>query len=519
MRLLLIEADGLAADAWRAVVRAAVPSGHDVVVVPTLSMGQERLTAGGIDAILMATAATDGAVVAAVRSLRCGWPQVPVVLLAASLDEAVGLEAVSAGAQDCLAAESADARRLWRVLRWAMVRQRLAEEQRERQSLEWRVQEAQRAESLEVLAGGVAHEFNNLLTGILGNVSMAMAELPAGSTLTPMLQEVQAAAQRAGRVTAQMLTYSGQGRRHPATLDLSRLLLEMKPLLEAVAGEAGRVEVRPWRRPLPVQGVAPELRQVVISLVTNAAEALPSTGGRVRVAALPVTLEVPAVFTQGSATAELPAGEYAMIRVVDNGRGIAAETLPRVFEPFFSTKFAGRGLGLASVLGMVRGHGGAISLRSQEGRGSTVEVLLPLNGHAAAAPATESPPAALAGPWEGLAVVVDDEPLIVSLVRKILSRHGLEVRAAADWEAALADAAAGGPGLRLVLMDADRPGRRAAAVLRSLRAAAPGVPVLLWGGLSDAEAEGLLQGFEGMAFVHKPFPPSVLLATVRSLLG
>ncbi len=134
-------------------------------------------------------------------------------------------------------------------------------------------------------------------------------------------------------------------------------------------------------------------------------------------------------------------------------------------------------------------------------------------------PGAESAPAALAGPWEGLAVVVDDEPLIVSLVRKILGRHGLEVRAAADWEAALAGAAAGAPGLRLVLMDADRPGRRAAAVLRSLRAAAPGVPVLLWGGLSDAEAEGLLQGFEGMAYVHKPFPPSVLLSTVRSLLG
>ena len=480
----------------------------------------ERLERGGVDVVLMGLVVPDRDRLAALAKLRRCAPHVPVIVLTDSDDDAAGLRAVSAGAQDCVVKGQVTGGSLRRVLRYAIARKRIEEQLRERQVLEARAQQTQRAESLEILAGGVAHEFNNLLTGILGNVCIALAEVPADSPLRAMLVDIQTAAQRAGTITAQMLAYSGQGRSTKIDLDLSRFVTDLVPLLEPAVRERGELTVQtvPW--PLPVRGAPQELRQVIISLVTNAAEALAGRDGAIRLATAAIRLAAPTLFEQGSLQVELPAGHYASITVSDTGCGIASANLPRIFDPFFTTKFTGRGLGLASLLGTVRGHGGAVKVTSAEGQGTTVQVLLPLCGEVAS-PAQAAAAGSDTQPWrwEGVALVVDDEPLIVSLVRKILARHGLEVLAAADWREGAERVRQQLDRLRLILVDADRLAPNPAPALAALRSAALAVPVLLWGGHSEEEAEGLFGDLGKSAFVHKPFPPSVLLARIHHLLG
>jgi len=521
LTILLVEDNPLDAELFSEFLADAGAPTFRIVHVPRLALAIERIERGGIDIVFLDYMLPDSDGLTALARLRRCAPKVPVILLTGIDDDEVGLKAVAAGAQDYLVKGQIAERTLWRVLRYAIVRKRIEEQLRERQMLDARVQQAQRAESLEILAGGVAHEFNNLLTGILGNVSMAIAELPAESPVLHMLQDIQTAAQRASKVTAQMLTYSGHGRFSKTAVDLSRLVSDLMPLLEPAIRDRGQLSVQSAPRPLTVHGALPELRQVIVSLVTNAAEALRGQEGVIRVVSSAIRLPAPTRIEQGSTQTELPAGHYACVTVSDTGCGISPENLPRIFDPFFTTKFAGRGLGLASVLGIVRGHDGAIKVTSEEDRGTTVEVILPLCDGAAPQADASSPDGAAPQlwQWDGTALVVDDEPLIVSLVRKILTRHGLAVQAVGDWRASLA-VVRGQPGrLRLILMDADRLAPSPLAALAALRAEAPSTPVLLWGGQSEEEAARLLDGLEHGAFVHKPFPPSALLAKVHHLLG
>jgi PAS domain S-box-containing protein len=264
----------------------------------------------------------------------------------------------------------------------------------ERRRVEQRLQQAQKLESLGVLAGGIAHDFNNLFMGILGNADLALMRLPAGSPERTQVARIVAAAERASELTRQMLTYAGQGPFHPRPLDLGGLIQDMAPLLQAAVGRKGTVAVATDPDLPPVVGDESRLRQVVLNLVTNAAEALGEQKGTVTVAA--GTMEADDAYLASAYLDErLPPGRYAWFEVADTGCGMDPETRSRVFDPFFSTKFLGRGLGLPACLGIVRAHHGAIRLESEPGRGTSVRVLLPL---AAPAPEPPAPETAAPGP-------------------------------------------------------------------------------------------------------------------------
>ena len=232
--------------------------------------------------------------------------------------------------------------------------------------------ETQKLESLGVMAGGIAHDFNNFLVTIMGNASLAMMTLGEDSDAAEYIRDIELASQRAADLARQMLAYSGQGRFTIAWTDISELVREMGSLLAASLMK--KVEVRYLLEgDLPlVQCDATQIRQVVMNLVINAGEAIGDDEGSITVTTREVTLPSPGV-EQG----DLADGRYVCFEVADTGSGMDEATRSRIFEPFFSTKFTGRGLGLAAVSGIARGHGGAVTVDSATGAGTTFRLLLP----------------------------------------------------------------------------------------------------------------------------------------------
>ena len=241
---------------------------------------------------------------------------------------------------------------------------------------EKKAREAERIEGLGVLAGGIAHEFNNLLTAVLGNVELILHELPDGSALEGRMEEIHAAATRAADLTSQILAYAGKGLFLAESIDLNGLIRETAPALNALTAEGTALNCDLADDLPPIKGGPAQIRQVITALVTNAAEAIGAEGGTIMITTRATCAgpESPLRDFQG---ARLPEGGYAAIEVADSGSGMAEQTVARIFDPFFTTKFTGRGLGLAATLGIVRGHNGAISVESKPGEGTSVRVFLP----------------------------------------------------------------------------------------------------------------------------------------------
>jgi signal transduction histidine kinase len=246
----------------------------------------------------------------------------------------------------------------------------------ERRQWDRKLQEAQKLESIGVLAGGLAHDFNNLLTPILSYADLAAATLDAEAPAAPMMREIDRAARRAADLVSQMLAYAGKGRLVIEPFDLSALVRDMGQLLEALISRKAELQPQLAAGLPAVEGDAGQVRQIIMNLVTNAADSFGDLPGiiRVRTGLCYADRQELRAAQHGE---DLPEGPYAFLEVSDTGCGIAPKNLARIFEPFFTTKFAGRGLGLAAVSGIVRGHKGAIHVTSEPGRGTTFRVLFP----------------------------------------------------------------------------------------------------------------------------------------------
>ena len=246
--------------------------------------------------------------------------------------------------------------------------------EQERQALEAQMLQSQKLESLGVLAGGIAHDFNNLLSVILNYTSVLELKLPKDVPARPMVGEIEKAARRAGDLTRQMLAYAGKATFVIEPLRLDLLVREMANLLESVVASNATIEMN--LQPAVIDGDVTQIRQVVMNLLTNASDALLESPGTIRLLTGVRHMESPEL--QSSFTTEdLPAGEYAYVIVSDDGSGMNDEVLQRIFDPFFSTKFNGRGLGLAAVLGILRGHRGTIRVESAENQGTEFALYFP----------------------------------------------------------------------------------------------------------------------------------------------
>lgn len=253
-------------------------------------------------------------------------------------------------------------------------RARLEEEQ---ERLQRQLQAAQRLESLGFLAGAIAHDFNGMLTATLSYLDLAQLQVPSNSPVGELLQKAQLASNRAADLAQQLLTYAGRGQRELKRVDFSVLILDMLEILRLVTSKRGELKLELAATLPAVMGDAVQLRQVIMNLVQNAADALPASDGRVVLKTMVAELDRTQVNDLALRAAALQPGTFAALQVADNGLGIDAEQSARIFEPFFTTKSSGRGLGLSTVAGIVRSHGGGLSLDSKLGVGSTFTVYLP----------------------------------------------------------------------------------------------------------------------------------------------
>jgi len=246
----------------------------------------------------------------------------------------------------------------------------------EKLELERRLLQAQKLESIGLLAGGVAHDFNNLLLAIQGNLELALSRLPAGSPAVEFTRRAIQATERSAELTRQLLAYSGQGATVSRVVDLRKLVQDDAHLLGVTVGRGIllRLDLPPGIA--PVRGDPGQLEQIVLNLIANAAEAIGPRGGTIRLAT--GTMECDATALARSRVTEVPPpGRYVFLEVADDGCGMDEATQQRLFDPFFSTKRLGRGLGMAAILGIVRAHRGAILVESRPGAGTRIRVLLP----------------------------------------------------------------------------------------------------------------------------------------------
>jgi two-component system cell cycle sensor histidine kinase/response regulator CckA len=383
---------------------------------------------------------------------------------------------------------------------------------------------AARLQSVGALAGGIAHDFNNLLTAIAGSAEVALAREPDGIAAAELRQVMESAA-RGAALVKQLLAFARQQAMNPRVVDLNPAVLAMGALLKRLLGSRVRLTIdleEPGRR---VKIDPTQLDQVIMNLALNARDAMP-TGGELRIATRHAVVLQP----ERLGAEELPPGRYAVLEVGDSGKGIPPEVLPRVFEPFFTTRReqGGSGLGLATVHGIVRQSGGFIAAESEVGVGTCFRIWLPRHDGPAelpAGPVLAMPrPALLAAP-EALPdpatqppiLLVEDEPPLLRLAERALRRAGFEVLTACSAEDALELLDGGAPRPLALVSDVVMPGMDGLALATRLREKEPDLPVLLVSGYAEV-ALGRDLAAERLRLLPKPYSLAELVSELRSIL-
>ncbi len=390
--------------------------------------------------------------------------------------------------------------------------------EQERRRIESQMLQTQKLESLGLLAGGIAHDFNNLLTGIIGHTSLALLDLPSNHQLQPHLTAIDQAAQRAAELCNQLLVYAGRGQRSLEMVDLSTLVREMSDILRLPTNRSssGQITIHyelDSNLP-PVVVEASQIRQIVLNLLTNAIEAIGERGGTVTVRTGAVILSA-ADLRRLNLMPTIPPGEYVTLTVSDTGIGMDEATQRRIFDPFFSTKPKGHGLGLAAVQGIVRRHQGAIQVNSAPGLGSTFTIYLPATRKAISPAAkSQSMPIIL----RGTALIVDDEAAIRTTLNRILERAGMVTIEAANGHGALTLLTETALGIDIVLVDLAMPGMNGLELLAAIRQRYPQLPVLLMSGNPGQVTDDSLPLDLYTDFIPKPYRSQDLLEKMSRLL-
>ena len=383
-----------------------------------------------------------------------------------------------------------------------------------RRRLEAELLRAQKMEAIGHLAGGVAHDFNNILTAILGTCELILSRTTVQDPNRSQVLLVKQAAERAALLTRQLLAFGRKQVLNPRVLDLNRVVAGMEPMLRRLIDEH-IVLVTEFAPDLErVRADPGQIEQVLLNLVVNGRDAMPQ-GGTLVVRTANMELEAPQVRGHpGSAP-----GRYVLLTVADSGTGMDSGTLARIFEPFFTTKEPGRGtgLGLSTVYGIVRQSGGHLDVRSESGHGSVFGVYLP-----AVDAEPEEAPAVLpvAGKVEGSEVIllVEDELQVRTLVRRILEIHGYRVLEAALGREAIARSRGFEGQIHLLLTDVVMPGMNGRELYESLRKERPGMKVLYMSGYTETAFAGDVISDADFAFIQKPFDPGMLARRIREII-
>jgi two-component system, cell cycle sensor histidine kinase and response regulator CckA len=398
----------------------------------------------------------------------------------------------------------------------------------ERRRLEEQVHQMQRLESLGVMAGGIAHDFNNLLAVILGNVDLLEAAANLDPELRERMQRIRSAARHAEALTDQMLAYAGRSVSSLVPVDLSAMVRDTLGLLRAGTSAKCALAVDLAAEPPWVRGDPTKLRQVLVNLVRNAAEALGDDGGEIRLRTGTCQPD-PGALAGGLGAADRSHGTWAFLEVADDGPGMDEAVRQRAFEPFFTTKRSGRGLGLAAVLGIATSHGGVLQLDTAPDRGCRFRLLVPpceapRREALEALRAVDAEPPALPLQGEaseaprGRVLVVDDDEAVREVGQRFLEAAGIAVEACSGGREALARLRREPP-LDAVLLDLGMPDVSGADVLWVIREELPDLPVVVVSGYRRDLASERLRGAEPFALLEKPYDAEELVAVLGEALG
>jgi two-component system cell cycle sensor histidine kinase/response regulator CckA len=447
---------------------------------------------------------------AALTVLQESGLDLPFIVVSGTIGEETAVAVMKAGAHDYLMKQN-----LTRLAPAVERELREAQGRRERKQVEAQLRQAQKMEAIGRLAGGVAHDFNNMLGAMIGHCDLLLHQIGDNETVRGSLQEVMKAGERAATLTRQLLLFSRKEVLTPQVLDLNEAIASMEKMLGRLIGEDVEVVTVLDPRLGRVMADPGHLDQVLMNLAVNARDAMPE-GGKLTVETKNVELD--AVY--GHRHSGMQPGPYVLLAVSDTGCGMDAETQSHIFEPFFTTKEPdrGTGLGLATVYGIVQQCGGHIEVESEPGRGATFRIYLPR---------IEGPvqPERKASEWGGLSLgsetilLVEDEPLLKGLLEQALRMHGYTVLEAMRGDEALRLCEQHAGAIDLLLTDVVMPGMNGRELAQRIVALRPEIKVLLMSGYMDDAVvrHGVSDG--SIALLRKPFTPGALAGKVREVLG
>jgi PAS domain S-box-containing protein len=385
-----------------------------------------------------------------------------------------------------------------------------AENEHER-AMQDQLQRARRLESVGQLAGGIAHDFNNILGVIMNYAEFVADELEPSSKAQQDVEEIRRAAERAAALTRQLLIFSRREVVKPEVLELAQVIGELENLLRRALGERVEMSVSLEDGLGAIEADPSQIEQVLVNLSVNARDAMPE-GGRLLIEAENVELDEEYAYMHP----DTDAGRYVRLKVSDTGVGMDQETLDRIFEPFYTTKSDGTGLGLATVYGIVTGAGGRIDVYSEVGFGTTVKIHMPTTS---AAPAAPAPADEAEGGRGEVVLVVEDEPDVKRMAERILSKGGYSVIGATHPLEAIEICRGGEQPVDLLLTDVIMPEMLGTELVEKVREVQPALRVVYMSGYShDVLAPQALTDNDRSAFIEKPFNARALLETIGDLL-
>jgi PAS domain S-box-containing protein len=390
----------------------------------------------------------------------------------------------------------------------------IVEDKTDRHKLEEHLRHSQKIEAIGQLAGGVAHDFNNILSAIVGYADLALMKLSKDDALRGNIEQILRASGRAAALTRGLLSFSRRQVIIPGTLDLNEIVKKQENFLARLIREDIDIRTTYAKCPLPIFADSGQLEAVLMNLVTNARDAMPK-GGVIEIRTERATLGEDFIAAHGGGTA----GRYAGVIVSDTGEGIDESIISKIFDPFFTTKEQGQGtgLGLSMVYGTVRQHNGYIDVSSERGIGSTFKVYLPLYKTAHKEVSGQAEPDALPRGSETILIAEDDAPLR-DLFSTVLENHGYRVIVATDGDEAIIKYNENQDAVKLIILDGIMPKKSGIRAYREIRIINPSVKVLFVSGYAEEiiNKEGLLD--LDINLLRKPFTPGVLLTRIRELL-
>lgn len=390
--------------------------------------------------------------------------------------------------------------------------------QHEKLKLEAQINHVQRLESLGVMAGGVAHDFNNLLTTILGNAEMAILDSNDDSPALPCLKEIQLAAHRSSDLTRQLLNYSGGGKFTVENFSINSMIKETLELVRVSLSKKATLNLN-LKEPLPmIEGDLSQIRQVLMNLIINASDSLEENAGTVSIYTELADFDTHCVWLhQPETTAAMEMARYVTLKVTDTGTGIEEKNLERIFEPFFSTKHTGRGLGLAAVVGIVKSHHGGLSVKSKLGHGTEFTIQFPVSKSASSeSHKSKHATQQICKAVNDTIIVADDEKSLLLVLSKILKKEGYDVIPAENGAVAWELFRKHGKAVDLIILDTNMPEMSGIEVLEKVRKADASMPVILLSGYSESPAKS--ENLAPDAFIQKPFTRDEILDQIRKVL-